>query len=319
MDNYTWEYIQSHPKETKRLLGINYEQLEELIEYLLIKEEAGKKEEENKKIRINQAGSGRKKKISKEEQIILTLIYLRHHINFNLLGLIFHLSESTANNIFNYWQDLLEEALPSSLLEQAKKYEENQEKIRNKLKEYELIVDREEQEIERSLSYEEQKKHFSGKKRTHSFKNQVISLPKGQDIVDIVAGETGPKSDIKIWRESQNKFDKKQKFSGDKAYIGESQITIPKKKPKNGELTREEKEANKKISSKRIFVEHLIRIIKIFKVARERFRLSKDRYESILLTICGLVRLRKGSLIIEHLKNCEKKENIDAFISHIFS
>lgn len=24
MDNYTWEYIQKHPQETKRLLGINY-------------------------------------------------------------------------------------------------------------------------------------------------------------------------------------------------------------------------------------------------------------------------------------------------------
>lgn len=32
MENYTWQYIQKHPKETKRLLGINYEQLEQIIE-----------------------------------------------------------------------------------------------------------------------------------------------------------------------------------------------------------------------------------------------------------------------------------------------
>jgi hypothetical protein len=25
MNNYTWNYIQSHPQETKRLLGINYD------------------------------------------------------------------------------------------------------------------------------------------------------------------------------------------------------------------------------------------------------------------------------------------------------
>ena len=187
------------------------------------------------------------------------------------------------------------------------------------MKQYELIVDSAEQEIERSLSYQEQKKYYSGKKKNHTFKNQVICLPKAQDIVDIVAGEKGPKSDIKIWRENQSKFDERQKFSGDKAYIDESEIKTPKKKPKNGELTTEEKEVNKKISSIRIFVEHLIRIIKIFKVARERFRLNKDRYESIVLTVCGLVRLRKGTLIIEHLKNCEKKEKIDTFITHIFS
>jgi hypothetical protein len=32
MSNYTWEYIEEHKEETKRLLGINYEQLEQLIE-----------------------------------------------------------------------------------------------------------------------------------------------------------------------------------------------------------------------------------------------------------------------------------------------
>jgi hypothetical protein len=30
MNNYRGEYIQNHQKETKRLLGINYEQLQEL-------------------------------------------------------------------------------------------------------------------------------------------------------------------------------------------------------------------------------------------------------------------------------------------------
>jgi hypothetical protein len=38
MSNYTWQYIQDHKQETKRLLGIDYKQLEELIQYLLILE-----------------------------------------------------------------------------------------------------------------------------------------------------------------------------------------------------------------------------------------------------------------------------------------
>ena len=32
MSNYTWEYIQKHPQEVKRLLEINFDQLEQLIE-----------------------------------------------------------------------------------------------------------------------------------------------------------------------------------------------------------------------------------------------------------------------------------------------
>ena len=80
-----------------------------------------------KKKRINKAGGGREDKIGSEEQIILTLIYLRHHLNFQLLGLIFKVSEITAHKIFN--KNLLESALPASLLEQVKKSEENLELI----------------------------------------------------------------------------------------------------------------------------------------------------------------------------------------------
>ena len=319
MSNYSWKYIQNHQKETKRLLGINYEQLQELIDYVKFLEEKNKKEKEKKKVRINKSGGGRDSKITKEEQIILTLIYLRHHLSFQLLGLMFRISESAANNIFHYWQKILESALPASLLEQVKKCGENEEKIKQILTEYQLLVDSEEQEIERSVSYEEQKQYYSGKKRKHTLKTQVISLAKMADIVDIVSGEPGPKSDIKIWRENADKFENKQQFIGDKAYQGEEQIKTPKKKPKNAELNQEEKEKNKEISSERIYVEHIIRIIKIFRVMRERFRLNKDKYESIFSTVCGLVRLRIKSLIIKIIKNLEIGKTIDILISHIFS
>ena len=58
------------------------------------------------------------------------------------------------------------------------------------------------------------------------------------------------------------------------------------------------KKENQKKAQKRIFVEHVIRLIKIFKVARERFRLKDSNYEKVILTICGLVRLRIGALML---------------------
>ena len=58
------------------------------------------------------------------------------------------------------------------------------------------------------------------------------------------------------------------------------------------------KKENQKKAQKRIFVEHVIRLIKIFKVARERFRLKESNYEKVILTICGLVRLKIGALML---------------------
>ncbi len=85
---------------------------------------------------------------------------------------------------------------------------------------------------------------------------------------------------------------------GDKGYLGEGRIKTPKKKPKNKEMPPEIKEENKKKSQERIFVEHLIRVLKIFRVASERFRLNSKNYSQVILTVCGLVRLRIGALIL---------------------
>ncbi len=91
--------------------------------------------------------------MSLEDQILLTLIYLRQGLTFQVLGLLFQVSESTANNIFHYWRALFREVLPASLLEQAKKFDENEESIKENLKEYELIVDSSEQPRERPLDF----------------------------------------------------------------------------------------------------------------------------------------------------------------------
>ncbi len=92
----------------------------------------------------------------------------------------------------------MRELLPSSLLEQVKKTAADYEIVKEVLTEDELIVDSYEQVRERPGDNEEQEKYYSGKLRNHTFKSQMIILPEGEDIVSVVAGEPGPKSDITI-------------------------------------------------------------------------------------------------------------------------
>lgn len=105
-------------------------------------------------------------------------------------------------------------------------------------------------------------------------------------------------SDINLFRERQANFAPTQRFKGDKGYIGEAAIKTPQKKPRNGELTTAQKQKNQELSSERILVEHTIRLVNIFRVAQERFRLNSQKYEQVILTICGLVRFRIGTLIL---------------------
>jgi hypothetical protein len=292
------KHIEENPKETRRLIGLEYEQLQQLIENAEQLNYEKQALRESKKIRIIAGGGGRKPKLSVKEQIILTLVYLRQMTTFQLLGIQFGVSESTANDTFNYWLPILRELLPCSLLEQVKKNESDLIVVQEILTEYELIVDSYEQVRERPGDNEEQEKYFSGKKSNHTFKSQIIIMPDGRDIVDVVAGEPGPKSDISLFRENRDNFDPKQSFKGDLGYIGEDLIDTPIKKPRNKELTTDQKKSNKEFSSKRIFVEHRIRSVKIFRVVQDRFRLNPKKYEQVILTICGLVRLRIRALIL---------------------
>jgi hypothetical protein len=68
--------------------------------------------------------------------------------------------------------------------------------------------------------------------------------------------------------------------------------TTPIKKPKGGQLTPAQKDFNRQVSQKRVYVEHLIRVIKIFRIVKEEFRMRDRMYELVIGCVCGLVRLR---------------------------
>jgi hypothetical protein len=158
-----------------------------------------------------------------------------------------------------------------------------------------LVVDSSEQARERPSDYSEQKKFYSGKKKNHTLKNQFIVLPDGSEIVDVTIGKPGPNSDINMFRERLANFDASQKFKADKGYLGENQIETPHKKRKNQKLSLKQKQENKEISTQRIIVEHIIRLVKIFRIAQERFRLRPQHYDQVIQIVCGLVRLRIGA------------------------
>ena len=252
--NSPLDYIVKNPQQTKRLLGIDYEQLQELITSAELQHNKKQESIEKKKTRIIKKGGGRKHQLDVSEQILLTLVYLRHSPSFQLLGWQFGVSESTANEVFHYWQKIWRDLVPSSLLEQVKKSGLDWELVREVLPEFQLIVDSSEQARERPEEYEQQQKFYSGKKKNHTLKNQFIVLPRGKDIVDVLPGEPGPSSDINLFRSRLEEFAESQKFSGDKAYKGESQITTPHKRPKNGKLTPAQKQENLELSQSRIGV-----------------------------------------------------------------
>ena len=243
--NIVSNYIQKYPLRTQQILGITYEQFQSLVKVAQTRHSELELEKENKKLRINAAGGGRPQKLLSSEQICLCLFYFRQIPTFEILGMLFSVSKTEANDTFHYWRQIIREILPSSLIEQVSHKESDLMIVQEILTTFNLLVDTMGQPMNRPSDNNEQEKYYSGKKQQHTRKNQLITLPEGEDIVDVEVGFPGPIADVNIFRQQQNKFLKKQGFTGDKAYQGGNNITTPHKKKPKRELSEKQKLENK--------------------------------------------------------------------------
>jgi len=234
---------------------------------------------------------GRRRTVFARQKFLMTLIYLRQNVNHTVVGQMFGVSADTSENVFHEVLPILQREFPSQKWEAEKKWRKGAEKWSPNEVDY-LIIDSFETPIKRSSISEKQKKKYSGKKKMHTLKSQLITDQNGE-IIQIDAGFDGPKSDIEIYRDTRLKKEwLAKKKLGDKAYIGED-IETPKKKPKGGELTEAEKQMNRELSAKRIRVEHGVRKVKTFKILRQDYRLGMWMYPKIAETVVGLIQFSR--------------------------
>jgi DDE superfamily endonuclease/Helix-turn-helix of DDE superfamily endonuclease len=289
--------LNTHPQQSKRMVGLPADALWELWQQIAEVERAERLRQAQRPQRKRQAGGGRKKDAEVLVRLLVTLLYLRQHWTMQSIALTIGCAEATVWNYIHEMLPHIRNQLPASLLEQWQQdcpsLERGElERWLAELPQGELLVDTWEQPIPRPRDEQEQEQYYSGKKKQHTRKNQVITLPQGIDLVDVGIGEKGPRSDSKLFEQTQRELSDSLRFIGDKAYVGRDNTTTPHKRPPKGELTDEQKEFNRNLSQKRVFVEHVIRVIKIFRVAKEEFRMRSAMYEMVIGCVCGLVRLR---------------------------
>jgi hypothetical protein len=96
------ERIELYPQESKRLIGIKYEDFITLVALAEKRHLEKQAEIEKRKIRLIASGGGRKVEIAPKEGVCLCLVDLREKPTFEILGLLFDLWRTKANNTFNH-------------------------------------------------------------------------------------------------------------------------------------------------------------------------------------------------------------------------
>lgn len=148
-----------------------------------------------------------------------------------------------------------------------------------------FIVDATERSIQRPKGKIKQKKYYSGKKKHYSVKNQLYVSPTTKRILSISKTVEGKLHDKKLFDQDKTPlyFPPGTKGMGDKGYEGTQKshpyltMTLPKKKPPGRDLTKEEQQRNKAISSMRVRVEHPIAYLKHFNILSHKYRSKPEK------------------------------------------
>jgi IS5 family transposase len=164
-----------------------------------------------------------------------------------------------------------------------------------------IIIDGKEQRCNRPEGYEEQKPYYSGKKKCHTIKTQVVVDPTGriESVSDSVPG--GANHDLKVLRSSEvlEGLDAGEGAMLDKGYVGirndypDVPIILPFKAWRGRPLTEEQKAYNRVVASHRVVVEHTMAQLNRFTVLRQVFRAQKrHRHSQVVRVVAKLVNRR---------------------------
>lgn len=281
------------PTRIHSLFGLFPRALGELLAAVLPELlERRRQAQERRPDRQRAVGGGRIRRLAPYQEVLLTLVYLRHNVSQAVVGELFGVSADTSENTFHEVILLLQQVCPSSRWDAEKHWQKGDPSWQPTEKDR-LLIDSFETPIRRPSTDDRQRRTYSGKKKRHTLKTQVVTDAQGE-IVEIDAGHRGPKADLRIYEESgvDQRYPDAEK-TADKAYQSSAHPTLhtPHKKPKGGELTPEHREENRQLAQLRIYVEHGIRRIKGWRILRDEYRLALGLFATVAQAVVGLVQL----------------------------
>ncbi|XVN40608.1 MAG: IS5 family transposase [Rickettsia endosymbiont of Argas persicus] len=231
---------------------------------------------------LKKSKGGRKNKLNLEEQLLVSLEYLREYRTYFHIGQNYGISESTAYKTIKWVEDTLVKH-PNFALPGRKVLMKND-------MDYEVVlVDATESPIEspkKNKSYIIQEK-----KKRHTLKTQVVVNKKTKQVI-CTDFANGRKHDFRLFKESKMLIHHKVKVITDTGYQGIQKIhnnsELPKKRNKKKPLTKKDKTNNRRLAIERVLNENVISMLKRFKIISDKYRNRRKRFGLRFNLIAGI-------------------------------
>jgi hypothetical protein len=277
------------PDAFRRLTGLTPAAFDSLLAQLTPRYQQADDRRKRRPDRQRRPGAGRKFTLTLADRLLMLLIYYRTYVSHAFLGFLFGLDDSAVCRNLNPLQPLLAGIfrIPERRVELAP------EEIR------ELFFDATERPTRRPKRG--QRAYYSGKKKRHTLKNQVVVVrrkkkpgpgpkPRRLRIAAVSGTFAGKVHDKKVYDTTRVVSPPGVKRTGDTGYVGTG-LETPTKRPPKGRLTARQKAGNRRVSQRRIAVEHGIGKLKVWRIAAERYRNPLRQHTLILKNVAGLHNL----------------------------
>lgn len=260
--------------------------------------------------RVRGIGAGRKKILdTQEDQLLLTVMWLKTYSAYALFEYLFSIDESTVQRTIAQTLPLLQSKflLPFpdprkqkgrkkiTTLEQMRKAFPGVDEVRDI-----LLGDATEQKIPRPAKKTKRNKYHSGKKKAFTIKTQIVVNGQGL-FTDVSSSIPGRTHDYKLFKESDlpSTIPKGVPLYLDSGYQGVNKdfpdvhAIIPFKRNRSGkDLTRSQKIFNIRQRRTRVPAEHAISRAKKYKVLADTYRNSLQNYNLVFKFVCNIVNFR---------------------------
>ena len=244
-------------------------------------------------------GAGNKGRLeSIQHKLLFILMYFKLYPIQHAMAFIWRFSQPQVNE----WIHRLTPVLRATLGQELKLPQRRPAKLAEVLSQcpgLEFIIDGTERRRRRPGDKDRQKKHYSGKKKTHTDKNVIITANRRVlYLSETVAGSTHDMRAAETIKDCR--FPEDCVLLQDSGFQGfcppGARVLMPKKKPRGRELSADRKLVNHAISRLRVGVEHVIAGVKRCHIVSDTFRNMKEGFEDAVMEVaCGLHNLRIDS------------------------
>ena len=236
------------------------------------------------------------------DRLLMALMWLRVYPTYEVLGFFFGLHKRNAQlNVLAALEAL--DGLPGFPLDRPgpdRKKARSAADVMAAFPQVRVIIDAKEQRINKPAGEEKQRPYYSGKKKAHTIKTQVVVNPRGQ--IEAVSGSVpGATHDLTLLVGSGvlGRLGEGEGAMTDKGYVGVDRyypgvpVVLPFKRPCGGELSDEQREFNREVSRHRIVVEHTMAQLNRFTVLRQVFRgKRRGRHSKVTRVVAKVVNCR---------------------------